>query len=466
VERAKIGRQARASVPRSAHAELATPTRDPLHLLETQATDRVPELAEVRYGRMLASPFSFLRGAALLMAHDLAGTPRTGLPLQLCGDVHLANFGLFGTAERRLVFDLNDFDETMTGPWEWDVKRLAASCAVAAGDNDFSVRQRRMVIAACVRRYRLSMREFAGMTNLDVWYARADAEAVGGRFVARLSAAQRRRMTDVVAKARRADSLQAAVNLTRMRHGEPRIIADPPLLVPIDDLRPGIEHSTLLEPLTTLLEDYLVTLRPDRAELLRQYRVVDVAHKVVGVGSVGTRTWIVLLLGRDAGDPLFLQAKAASPSVLSRFLGPSPYAHHGERVVRGQHTMQAASDIFLGWHRADDSGVAGSSDGAGGGLRDYYVRQMRDWKASADIAKMSPGALAWYAELCAWSLARAHARSGDRIAIAAYLGSSESFDRAVTTFAELYAVQNERDYRTLAAAVGSGTLAARNDLRG
>ncbi|HYU86499.1 MAG TPA: DUF2252 domain-containing protein [Kribbellaceae bacterium] len=451
-DRAARGRALRRQVTRSAHAALDPPDRDPVDLLERQAAGRVPELLPVRYGRMLLSPLSFLRGGALLMAADLAGAPRTGLTVQLCGDAHLSNFGMYGTPERRLVFDVNDFDETMAGPWEWDVKRLAASLAVAAAHRGFTAKQSRRVVLGCVERYRLAMREFARMGHLAVWYTSPNAAAIRAVSATR---SQRRTIDDATARALRHNSARATVKLTRRVGGLPRIVADPPLIVPIDDLLPGAEHERLLDNLTGMVDDYLVSLRPERADLLRQYRVVDAAHKVVGVGSVGKRAWILLLIGRDARDPLMLQAKEAGPSVLAGFLGAAGYDNEGERVVTGQRMMQTASDIFLGWHRSTDL------DGV---RRDYYLRQLRDWKGSADVEVMDPDSMCGYGALCGWTLARAHARTGDRIAIAAYLGSGDAFERAVTRFAEAYAERNGRDYDALRAAVRSGRVTARTDL--
>jgi uncharacterized protein (DUF2252 family) len=454
-ERATLGRAVRRTVPRSAHAEFPPPARDPVELLERQAAGRLPDLVPVRYGRMLASPLNFLRGAALPMTVDLAGTPNTGLTAQLCGDAHLGNFGLYGTPERRLVFDVVDFDETHPGPWEWDVKRLATSLAVAAAHRGIDTRQTREIVTGSVARYRLAMREFARMGHLAVWYTTPDTDEIKARFDKQLSSSERRALDRTTARARRNDSTRATVKLTRMVDGLPRIVADPPLIVPVDDLLPGATHEQAMEQLIGLVRDYLVSVRPDRAALVRQYRVVDAARKVVGVGSVGTRAWILLLIGRDSGDPLILQAKEARPSVLEGYADPVGYDHQGERVVTGQQMMQAASDIFLGWHRSTDP------DGV---RRDYYLRQLRDWKGSADLEAMRPRDLHWYGELCGWTLARAHARTGDRIAIAAYLGSGDAFEQAVTRFAESCADQNDRDYEALRAAVRSGRITARPDL--
>jgi uncharacterized protein (DUF2252 family) len=454
-EREARGKAARAEVPRSSHAEFEHPPhrQDPIALLEEQAETRVQELVPIRYGRMLVSPFAFYRGAALIMASDLAGTPRSGLKAQLCGDAHLANFGAFASPERRLVFDINDFDETFPGPWEWDVKRLAASFAVAGRENGFSEADRRTVILATVRAYRDAMREFAAAANLDVWYAHIDIDAAVSQFAAQAKTKQVKRAQAAIAKARTRDSMQAFAKLTGVVDGEPRIISDPPLIVAVDDLVPQARTRTrLVEGVQELIRSYRGSLENDRRVLLEQFRFVDMARKVVGVGSVGTRAWVILMLGIENGDPLFLQAKEAQSSVLARFLDTSAHDNEGERVVHGQRLMQAVSDIFLGWIRATDT-----MDGA---PRDFYLRQLRDWKGSADIEQMIPRGMALYGRLCGWTLARAHARSGDRVAIASYLGAGDVFDRALAELAERYADQNERDYAALKEAVDAGRLEA------
>ena len=353
-ERAERGKAARVAVPRDSHAEFDPgPDRpDPLVLLEEQAKARVPELVPVRWGRMMVSPFTFYRGAALPMASDLATTPVSGLAVQACGDAHLSNFGIFGSAERRLVFDVNDFDETLPGPWEWDVKRLAASLEVAGRDNGFAGKDRRAIVTATVASYRQAMRNFAGMTNLDVWYAHADVDQVRADFDAQLKARQRKVIDQGIAKARTRDSMQEVAKLCRVVDGQPRIIADAPLLVPIADLLPAhTDRAAFAAQIKDLLGKYRRTLETDRRFLLETFEFADMARKVVGVGSVGTRCWIVLMLGRDESDPLFLQVKEAEASVLSRFVGASKYTNQGQRVVAGQRLMQAASDIFLGWQR-------------------------------------------------------------------------------------------------------------------
>ena len=458
-ERAARGKEARAAVPRDSHAAFDPPPDrpDPLALLEEQAEARVPELVPVRWGRMMVSPFTFYRGAALPMAADLAGTPVSGLAVQACGDAHLSNFGVFGSAERRLVFDVNDFDETLPGPWEWDVKRLAASLEVAGRDNGFAGKDRRAIVTATVASYRRAMRGFAAMTNLEVWYAHADLDQVRTDFEAQMKTRQRKLADKAMAKARTRDSMQELAKLTHLVDGRPQIIADPPLLVPITDLLPkGTDQAAFAAQIKDLLGAYRQTLETDRRFLLETFELADLARKVVGVGSVGTRCWIILMLGRDESDPLFLQIKEAEASVLSRFVGASEYTNQGQRVVAGQRLMQASSDIFLGWQRAEA--------GLDGKQRDFYIRQLRDWKFSMPIEIMVPRGMRIYGELCGWTLARAHARSGDRIAIAAYLGGSDVFDQAITRFAAAYADQNERDHKALVDAVASGRITAERGL--
>jgi uncharacterized protein (DUF2252 family) len=454
-ERVARGKAARAEVPRESHAvfDPSSDRLDPIGLLEQQAKTRVPELVPVRWGRMMVSPFTFYRGAALPMASDLATTPVSGLAVQACGDAHLSNFGIFGSAERRLMFDVNDFDETLPGPWEWDVKRLAASLEVAGRENGLPNKQRREIVTNAVTRYRLAMRQFAAMTNLDVWYAHMDMNELRAEFDSQLRARQRKLVDKGLAKARTRDSMEQLGKLTQVIDGRPRIVSDPPVVVPIDELL-GTEKERLgfQEEITSLLAKYQRTLGTDRRYLLQQYEFSDMARKVVGVGSVGTRCWIVLMLGRDDSDPLFLQVKEAEASVLSRFVGASKYANQGQRVVAGQRLMQAASDVFLGWQRIEA--------GLDGRARDFYVRQLRDWKFSIEIETLRPEGLKMYAAMCGWTLARAHARSGDRIAIAAYLGGSDVFDRAVAQFARVYADQNERDHQSLVDAVKSGWVTA------
>ncbi len=455
-ERVARGKAARKDVPRSSHGrwEPAADRPDVVSLLEEQAATRVPELVPIRYGRMLVSPFTFYRGAALVMASDLAASPRSGITTQICGDAHLSNFGVFASPERELMFDINDFDETLPGPWEWDVKRLAASFEIAGRDRGFDRSARGEVVAAAVDEYRSRMNETAGMRNLDVWYRNIETGRLLEVLKDQTTKKQRKRAEANLAKARSRDSLQAFSKLTHVVDGERRIVSDPPLIVPVEELDASAVDDIHAE-LRGIIRSYRRTLATDRRVLLEGYQYVDAARKVVGVGSVGTRAWIILMLGRDGEDPLFLQAKEAQESVLERFVGRSAYRNSGQRVVAGQRLMQAASDIFLGWQRVT---------GFDGQTRDYYVRQLRDWKGSADIDSMSASVMKVYARICGATLARAHARSGDRIAIAAYLGSNDVFDRAIVSFARAYADQNERDHEAVAEAVASGRLEAQTGL--
>jgi uncharacterized protein (DUF2252 family) len=453
-ERAALGKAARAETPRGDHAQFEPSGQrpDPVELLESQAHTRVPELVPIRYGRMLVSPFTFYRGAAKIMAHDLGGTPRTGLTVQACGDAHLSNFGVFASPERRLVFDINDFDETLPGPWEWDVKRLVASMLIAARDNGYRRREQERIVLATVSQYRTTMRQFATLDNLSVWYARFEVEALIDRLADQLATGVVRRTRRQLAKARTRDNMTAFSKLARPIEGSARILDQSPLIVPIDVLTAGIDRDQLFASLQAIVGTYVETLEVDRRTLLEQYELIDFARKVVGVGSVGTRSWIALLLGHDHRDPLFLQVKEAQASVLEDLLPPSPFENHGQRVVAGQRLMQASSDILLGWLRvqSDDGEFA----------RDFYVRQLRDWKGSAPIDEIVPEGMLAYGRACGWTLARAHARSGDRVAIAAYLGKGTQFDRALLEFADRYAEQNERDYAALADAVKIGRLEA------
>ncbi|MGW1995662.1 DUF2252 domain-containing protein [Embleya sp. NPDC001921] len=452
-ERAEKGRAARAHASRSSHAEFA-PTRqrpDPVDVIEKQSASRVPELVPIRYGRMSESPFRFYRGAAAIMAGDLSGTPTSGLRAQVCGDAHMLNFRLLASPERLLLFDINDFDETLPGPWEWDVKRLATSLVIAGRENEYTDRERADIVRATVRSYREQMRRFAGMRDLDVWYAKADADLLRDLAAGRLHKRGRKRLSKALAKARTRDSIQAFGKLTRMVDGKPRFISSPPLITPLAEFVPAGDPDAVEARLGDLVDRYRRTLRSDLRHLLGQYTVVDMARKVVGVGSVGTRCWILLLLGRDEDDPLILQAKEADESVLAPHVGAAKTATQGERVVAGQRLMQSAGDMLLGWERAD---------GIDGHKRDFYVRQLRDWKGIVEPSLMVPRGMRAFGELCGATLARAHARSGDRIAIAAYLGGGDSFDRALTTFAEAYADQNERDHASLLKAVETGRVAA------
>jgi uncharacterized protein (DUF2252 family) len=447
------GRAARSELPRSAHAEWepVASRRDPVDLLEEQAHTRLPELGPIRYGRMLTSPFAFFRGGAYLMAADLAAGPRTGLHAQLCGDAHLSNFGIFAAPDRRLVFSINDFDETLPGPFEWDVKRLAASFAVAARERGFDDASRRSIVTAAVREYREAMAGFAEMRNVDVWYARLDVTGIRDRLRAELSGKQLKRFESNVARVRTKDSMRALAKLCHTVNGQLRILGNPPFVTPIEDVVPGAEQEHLEDVVRRMIRTYRRTLPHDRRHLLESYRYVHAARKVVGVGSVGARTWILLMVGRDDTDPLFLQFKEAQASVLEPFLGKTRYTQHGQRVVEGQRMMQAAPDILLGWERII------TIDGE---QRDFYIRQLWDSKGSAEIEVMDPSGLEAYGTICGWTLARAHARSGDRIAIASYLGSGDAFDRAMTAFAETYADQNDRDFRALQEAVDSGRVSA------
>ncbi|WP_030898065.1 MULTISPECIES: DUF2252 domain-containing protein [unclassified Streptomyces] len=452
-ERAARGKAARALVPRSSHAEFAPPPKrtDPVEIIEKQSATRVPELVPIRYGRMSEAPFRFYRGAAAIMAADLAETPRSGFRVQCCGDAHMLNFRLLASPERHLMFDINDFDETLPGPWEWDVKRLAASFVIAGRANGFSAKERASVVRATVRSYRERMRAFAGMGNLEVWYSRIDMDELHQQFAPMLSSGQRDRLTRTRERARAHDTLQVFDKLTHVIDGRRQIAPDPPLLVRLQDLLPDRERGGLEKAISRLIGRYGRTLQTDRRFLLEHYRLADVARKVVGVGSVGTRCWIILMLGKDDEDPLFLQAKEADESVLAPFAGDTAFRTQGERVVAGQRLMQATSDIFLGWERVT---------GIDGRQRDFYIRQLRDWKGIAVAESMSPKRMALFGRLCGATLARAHARSGDRIAIAAYLGAGEAFDRALETFAELYADQNEKDHQALVDAIQSGRLQA------
>ena len=456
-ERAALGKAARGIAPRAVHGdwEPATDRRDPVSLLEEQAASRVPALVPLRYGRMLVSPFTFFRGAAYPMAADLADVPRTGLDVQLCGDAHLSNFGGFAAPDRRLVFSINDFDETLPGPFEWDVKRLAASLAVAGRDRGFDAKQRQSINQAVTRSYREAMRAFAGMSNLDLWYARIDVDEIAQLAARHGTPKQQKRFERNLDKAQSKDSMKAFSKLTEIVDGQPRIASDPPLIVPIEELASDAEQAQIGKFVHVVLRDYRRTLTADRRELLDRFRYVHSARKVVGVGSVGTRAWILLMLGRDDSDPLFLQLKEAQASVLEPFLGPSAFANHGQRVVEGQRLTQAAGDILLGWMRVTDTG---------GVRRDFYVRQLWDGKGSAIIEAMNPRALAVYGGLCGRALAKAHARSGDPVAIGSYLGAGESFDRAIASFAEAYADQNERDFNTLTEAVQSGRVVVQTGL--
>ena len=461
-DRARLGLAARVTLPPREQGELvpAADRPDPVSLLEAQARSRVPELVPVRHGRMMVSPFTFFRGNALGMATDLGAAPVSGLRAHLCGDAHLSNFGLFGSPERRLLFDINDFDETISGPWEWDVKRLAASLAVAGRGNGFSRKERRKCVLETVRRYRDASADFGTMRTLDVWYARADIDEVEETLRNKMSSSRRKNVDQALLKARGSGSLRSFSKLAEMTDDGVRIRADPPLVVPIAELLPEAGRHELETGIKALLSLYRRTLSSERRTLFDQFQVVDMARKVVGVGSVGTRCWIVLLRGRDNGDPLFLQVKEAGPSVLKAMVPAglrqrSTPRNEGERVVVGQRLMQAASDIFLGWQRVE---------GIDGQTRDFYVRQLRDMKGSAAVERMDPRGMTMYGQLCGWTLARAHARTGDRIALATYLNSDDAFPEAMVEYAEAYADLNERDYQAFLDAIKSGRLEAESGL--
>jgi uncharacterized protein (DUF2252 family) len=450
------GRDARGLTPRSSHGhwEPLADRRDPVAVLEAEAEARVPELVPIRYARMAKSPFAFFRGAAGIMAADLAGTPSSGFRVQLCGDAHLANFGGFASPERSLLFDLNDFDETLPGPWEWDLKRLAASIAIALRERGMGGRRQREAVARAVAEYRGAMRSFARMGALDIWYSYLSERELTALLRDGTKAREASRFERGVSKARAKDSTRAFTRLACRVNGSARIVGDPPLIVPVEDLVPGAEADDLHEAMRALVESYAETLAHERRRLIDRFEYVHAARKVVGVGSVGTRAWVLLLLGREHGEPLFLQAKEAGQSALAAHTGTGDHENEGQRVVEGQRLMQAASDIFLGWVRAE---------GIDGRQRDFYVRQLWDWKASADLDRISMQALDIYARLCAWTLARAHARSGNAAAIAGYLGSGDRFDRATAVFAAEYARQNARDYEALVEAIRDGAVDAEAD---
>jgi uncharacterized protein (DUF2252 family) len=455
-DRVARGKDARALTPLESHAEFAPDRpRDPVGLLLEQAKSRVPELVPVRHGRMLVSPFTYYRGAALPMAADLATTPTSELRVQLCGDAHLSNFGAFASPSRRLVFDVNDFDETLPGPFEWDVKRLAASLAVAGRDNGFAGKDRRQIVLAAAESYRTAMRAFAEQHFMDVWYAHLDVDDAISEFRSQFKAKRVKATEKMVAKARTQDSMRALGKLTTEVDGQRRIISDPPLIEPVEEVFPDVQAGQIYKLIREVLGKYQRTLQSDRRHLVEYFTLVQLARKVVGVGSVGTRAWIALMEGGDGTEPLILQAKEAQLSVLAAYCGRSQYGNQGERVVAGQHLMQAESDIFLGWTQVT------APEGV---VRDFYIRQLKDWKLSVPIEQMIPPGMRVYARMCGWTLARAHARSGDRVALAAYLGGSAKFDQAIAAFAETYADQNERDHAALQAAVKEGRVQATTGL--
>jgi uncharacterized protein (DUF2252 family) len=447
------GKAARGSAPRSSQGEWTAPARrgDPVDILVAQAAGRLPDLLPIRHGRMMASPFAFFRGSAAVMARDLAGTVDSGITVQLCGDAHVSNFGGYAAPDRQLVFDVNDFDETLPGPWEWDVKRLVASIAIAGRGRGLGRKQRQRMVRQTAEAYRVAMREFARQGNLDVWYSRLTAHDIRDRWGAQASSTALRSFDRHVDKALRRDRARAARELTRLVDGTPRLVSDPPLVVPLDELLPDHERRGVEEGVQAAFKTYRDSLPGSRRHLLDQFRYSSMTRKVVGVGSVGTRSWVVLMLGVDRGDQLFLQLKEASESVLAPYSDRRPRGNQGQRVVEGQKLMQAGSDIFLGWSRGP------ALDGTS---RDFYVRQLWDWRLSAEIDHQAPETLGLHGQICAWTLARAHARSGDRLAIATYLGSRDVFDAAMAEFAEAYADQNAADHGRFVQAVSTSRLDA------
>ena len=473
-ERQAKGKQASEQTPPSSHSgwHPAADRPDPVALLEEQDLTREQDLVPVRHGRMMVSPFTFYRGGAKIMAADLKDTPVAGLNAQLCGDAHLSNFGLFASPERRLLFDLNDFDETLPGPFEWDVKRMAASFTIAARNNGFSKADARAATQASVTAYREAMADFAKMPTMDIWYSHLDEDELmatlrsavaktkkevkgakgkkGREEQEKLAKRGEKVAQQTAAKAHTRDSLQALSKLGELAGGQYQIVSQPPVIIPARDLAAtyGLSPDEVLPVIHDQFRKYRATLQADRRHLLEQFEIVDAARKVVGVGSVGTRAFIVLLQGRNAQDPLFLQIKEATASVLEAYLPKSRYRQHGQRVVEGQRMMQAASDIYLGWTKGLDVN------------RHFYWRQLRDMKGSVVVETMRPPGLTFYGRTCGWTMARAHARSGDPVAIAAYLGASDAFDKSITDFSQRYADQNEQDYEDFVKAVQSGRLQA------
>ena len=453
-ERADVGKLARKKLPRETQAawEPKKDRPDPVDLLDAQAATRIPELVPIRYGRMLASPFAFYRGAAAIMASDLASQPHTGLRVQLCGDAHISNFGGFASPERELVLDINDFDETLPGPWEWDVKRLAASIEIAGRERNFKTKERRRLVEAAVSEYRQAMREFADMGNLELWYLHLNLEQFQTRWKMMAKTKAVKTLEQEFAQGLHRDNQRAVEKLTTRIEGKLQIAAHPPLVVPIENLLTDELKAGFEEKIRTLIRKYRTSLQADRRQLLENFEYIHIARKVVGVGSVGTRAWILLLVGRDESDPLFLQVKEAQASVLEAYLPKSIHKDSGQRVVEGQRLMQAASDIFLGWERVP----LGMDEKP----HDYYIRQLWDWKISADIETMTPDEMQVYGQMCGWTLARAHARSGDRVAIASYLGKNDVFENSLVDFANAYANQNDRDYQCLVEAVKKNRVKA------
>jgi uncharacterized protein (DUF2252 family) len=450
------GRAARKTRPRSSFAEWAPADGrpDPVEVLQDQARDRVAELLPIRYGRMAASAFAFYRGAAAVQAWDLAQEPNTGLGVQVCGDAHLSNFGGFAAPDRQLVFDLNDFDETLPGPFEWDVQRLAASLEIAARSLDFAPAKCSAIVKRAASSYRRAMAQFATMTDLDLWAVRLDADALEAWVGAEAKASVLAQLQKNLTKAKTKDRFKALARLTESVDGDLRFVSDPPLLVPAHEVFSDIGGDELDQTVQQLLATYTETVSYRSRQLLERYTYRHTARKVVGVGSVGTRCWVILLTGRTDTDPLFLQVKEANASVLEPYLGDSEFPNHGQRVVAGQSLMQSASDPFLGW-----IGFDGPQ-----GHHEFYLRQLWDWKASVDVTTMSASTLGIYAEICGWTLARAHACTGDRDALTAYLGTSETFDNGMAGYAATYADQNELDHAALVKAIADGRVEARSDI--
>ncbi len=440
-------------MPRSRHEDWqpSAGRTDPLEILALQATTRLPDLVPIRYGRMASSAFSFFRGAAAVMAADLARMAQTGLDVQLCGDAHLSNFGGFASPERDMIFDVNDFDETIPGPFEWDLKRLAASFEVAGRDREFDEPTRRSIVMRSARSYRKAIRGFAGMRNLEIWYARLDTATLQARWGDQATHKMTEALQHRVTRAQSKDHLAALAKLTTERDGKLRFVSDPPLMVPAEEAFTDVYSYHNLTGLLGALSEYRLTLSGERQRLLDKYEFTDLARKVVGVGSVGTRCWVALFIGRDNEDPLILQVKEAERAVGEPFLAKCQFTNQGQRVVEGQRLMQGASDIFLGWDQFE---------GEDGVRRDFYLRQLWDWKLSAPIDRMPPDTMGIYADMCGWVLARAHARSGDAIAIGAYLGDGDRFDRSMGRFAAAYADQNEQDFTRLTKAIANGQVEA------
>ena len=446
----------RETCPLNVHAGWEAPLNrpDPVELIRCQETTRVQDLLPIRHERMSVSAFTFYRGAALIMAQDLSTTPITGIRVQACGDAHISNFGMFSSPERRTVFDINDFDETLPGPFEWDIKRLAASVEICGQDNGFSKKERKDAVLSCVRSYRESMMQFAEMGNLDVWYAHADVEKYLSQVINELDKKTAKAANKTLTKTKNKNSAKAITKLTEIVDGRLRIISQPPLIMPLRDLaaESGSKHvdeKTIKRLMDVILREYRSTLSSDKRRLMQEYTPCDIARKVVGVGSVGTRAWIVVLRGADDNDTLVLQIKEAQESVLESFVGKSRHLNHGHRVVSGQRAMQTASDILLGWCRVPDENKK---------LKDYYVRQLWDGKGSIDLSLLNPEQLTKLAKICGWTLAHAHARTGDRFAMAAYMGETDEFDKAIAKFARAYAKQNEADYQRFMQALEAGEL--------